>query len=338
MTPGSGEQTTRERERMRAVVATTYGSPDVLRVEEVTKPTPEDDEILIRVRATVVGPPDSAAREGIPFPIRLFNGLRRPRGTPGDVFAGDVEAVGRNVARFAPGEAVFGTVAPGSGAHAEYLCLPEDGAVVLVPSALTDSEAAAVCDGGLTAMAFLTDHAHLQSGESILVNGASGSVGTAAVQLASDLGATVTGVCSTANVELVRSLGAETVVDYTRTDFTTTGETYDVVFDAVGKRSYPECRDSLAAGGRYLTTVPSLGILLQMVRTGLVGDRRAVFAATGLSSTSTKRGHLVALRTLVETGALRPVIDREYVLDDVADAHRYVDTGHKTGSVVVTVG
>jgi NADPH:quinone reductase-like Zn-dependent oxidoreductase len=338
MTTSGGEQTTRGSERMRAVVATTYGSPDVLRVDEVTKPTPADDEVLVRVRATVVGPPDSAAREGTPLPIRLFSGLRRPTGVPGDVFAGDVEAVGRNVARFAPGEAVFGTLAPGNGAHAEYLCLPEDGAVALVPSALTHSDAAAVCDGGLTAMAFLTDHAQLRAGESILINGASGSVGTAAVQLASELGATVTGVCSTANVELVRSLGAETVVDYTRTDFTTTGETYDVVFDAVGKRSYAACRDSLAAGGRYLTTVPSLGILRQMVQSRLVGDRRAVFAATGLSSTSTKRAHLVALRDFVEAGAFRPVVDREYALDDVADAHRYVDTGHKVGSVVVTVG
>jgi NADPH:quinone reductase-like Zn-dependent oxidoreductase len=322
---------------MRAVVATTYGSPDVLRVERVAKPTPGADDVLVRVRATVVGPPDSAAREGKPFPIRFFSGLRRPNAVPGDVFAGEIEAVGRNVVRFAPGDPVFGTAAPGSGAHAEYLCLPEDGALVAMPSNLTDSEAAAVCDGGLTAMAFLRDHAHVQAGESIVVNGASGAVGTAAVQLANAFGVTVTGVCSTANVELVRSLGAETVIDYTRTDFTTTGATYDVVFDAVGKRSYSECKGSLTAGGRYLTTVPSVGILLRMAWTRLVGDRRAVFAATGLASPRTKRAHLAALRDLVEAGAFRPVVDRVYSLDEVADAHRYVDTGHKTGSVVVTL-
>jgi NADPH:quinone reductase-like Zn-dependent oxidoreductase len=337
MTTTVGEQSVQNRQQMRAVVATAYGSPDVLRVDAVAKPVPGDDEVLVRVRATVVGPPDSAARRGRPFPIRLFSGLRRPDGVPGDVFAGEVEAVGPNVVQFAPGDDVFGTVAPGSGAHAEYLCLPEDGAVTIVPSNLTDGEAAAVCDGGLTAMEFLRGHAHIEAGDSVLVNGASGSVGTAAVQLASEFGARVTGVCSTANVDLVRALGAETVVDYTHTDFTATDATYDVIFDAVGKRSYPECRGSLDAGGRYLTTVPSVEILLQMARTRLIGDKRATFAATGLTSASRKRAHLVALRELVEAGTYRPVVDREYSLDDVADAHRYVDTGHKTGSVVLAV-
>ncbi|QOS13552.1 oxidoreductase (homolog to zinc-containing alcohol dehydrogenase) (plasmid) [Haloferax gibbonsii] len=322
---------------MRAVVAKTYGSADVLRVEEVATPIPDDDEVLVRIHATVVGPPDSATREGRPFLIRFFSGLRRPTAVPGDVFAGEVVAVGRSVVQFAPGDDVFGTAAPGSGAHAEYLCLPADGAIAVMPSELTYREAAAVCDGGLTAMAFLEDHAHLQADESILVNGASGSVGTAAVQIASALGATVTGVCSTANVDLVRSLGAETVIDYTTTDFAATGTTYDVIFDAVGKRPYSTCKDSLAPGGRYLTTVLSVQILLQMLSTRLVGDRRASFAATGLGSAETKREHLHTLRDLVESGVFRPVIDRVYALDDIADAHRYVDTGHKVGSVLVTV-
>ncbi|MFC7203105.1 NAD(P)-dependent alcohol dehydrogenase [Haloferax namakaokahaiae] len=336
MTTSAGEQSAQTDTQMRAVVATKYGSPDVLRVESVAKPTPDDDEVLVRIRATIVGPPDSAAREGSPFLIRFFNGLRRPNGVPGDVFAGEIEAVGRNVARFAPGDDVFGTAAPGSGAHAEYLCLPEDGAIAIMPSNLTYDEAAAVCDGGLTAMEFLTAHADLRAGDSILINGASGAVGTAAVQLASAFDARVTGVCSTANVELVRSLGAGTVIDYTETDFTTTDARYDVIFDAVGKRSYDACRESLATGGRYLTTVLSVRILLQMVRTRLFGTKRAIFAATGLASTDTKRAHLVVLRDLVESGAFRPVLDREYALADIAEAHRYVDTGHKTGSVVVT--
>ncbi|WP_410767325.1 NAD(P)-dependent alcohol dehydrogenase [Haloferax sp. DFSO60] len=321
---------------MRAVVATKYGSLDVLHVADVAKPVPDDDEVLIRVRATIVGPPDSAAREGSPFLIRFFNGLRRPNSIPGDVFAGEIEAVGQNVTRFVSGDDVFGTAAPETGSHAEYLCLPEDGAIAVMPSSLNYSEGAAVCDGGLTAIEFLNAHGHLKAGESILVNGASGSVGTAAVQIAKELGATVTGVCSAANVELVRSLGAETVIDYTSTDFTSTGATYDVIFDAVGKRSYTECKGSLDAGGRYLTTVLSVGILLQMVWTRLFGTKRAIFAATGLASKSTKRENLGALRDLVEAGSLRPVIDREYSLDDIREAHRYVDAGHKAGSVVVT--
>jgi NADPH:quinone reductase-like Zn-dependent oxidoreductase len=337
MTPSVEEQSAKSRTQMRAVVAERYGAADVLHVEEVTTPIPDDDEVLVRIHATVVGPPDSAAREGRPLLIRFFNGLRRPTAVPGDVFAGQIVAVGRDVVQFAPGDDVFGTAAPGSGAHAEYLCLPADGALAVMPSELTYSEAAAVCDGGLTAMAFLEDHAHLQAGESILVNGASGSVGTAAVQIASALGATVTGVCSTANVELVRSLGAETVIDYTTTDFTATDTTYDVIFDAVGKRPYSTCKESLAPGGRYLTTVLSTRILLQMLSTRLVGDKRAIFAATGLGAAETKRAHLHALRELVESGAFRPVIDRAYALDDIAEAHRYVDTGHKVGSVLVTV-
>jgi NADPH:quinone reductase-like Zn-dependent oxidoreductase len=318
-------------------MAKTYGSADALRVEEVATPIPDDDEVLVRIHATVVGPPDSAAREGRPFLIRLFNGLRRPKAVPGDVFAGEIVAVGRDVVQFAPGDDVFGTAAPSSGAHAEYLCLPADGAIAVMPSELTYSEAAAVCDGGLTAMAFLEDHAHLQADESISVNGASGSVGTAVVQIASALGARVTGVCSTANVDPVRSLGAETVIDYTTTDFAVTGTTYNVIFDAVGKRPSSTCKDSLAPGGRYLTTVLSVRILLQMLSTRLVGDKRASFAATGLGSAETKRGHLHALRDLVELRAFRPVIDRAYALDDIGDAHRYVDTGHRVGSVLLTV-
>ncbi|KTG21048.1 Zn-dependent oxidoreductase, partial [Haloferax profundi] len=228
MTTSAEEQSAQGRTRMQAVVATAYGSPDVLHVDEVAKPVPDDDEVLIRIRATIVGPPDSAAREGKPFIIRFFSGVRRPNSVPGDVFAGEIEAIGRNVVRFAPGDAVFGTAAPGSGAHAEYLCLPEDGTIAVMPSNLDYNEAAAICDGGLTAIAFLKAHAHIREGESILINGASGSVGTAAVQLAREFGATVTGVCSTNNVELVQSLGADTVLDYTRTDFTKTGEKYDI--------------------------------------------------------------------------------------------------------------
>jgi NADPH:quinone reductase-like Zn-dependent oxidoreductase len=321
--------------RMRAVVATRYGSPDVLRVVEVPRPTPEADEVLVRVRATTVGPADSAFRMGKPFLVRLFSGLTGPKSVLGDTFAGEVEAVGSAVTRFAVGDRVYGTAAPDGGAHAEYLCLPAAGALAVMPSNASYAEAAAVCDGALTAMGFLRDAADVRSGQSVLVNGASGGIGTFAVQLAKQFGATVTGVCGPSNVELVESLGADAVIDYTTTDFTETGETYDVVFDAVGKRSFAECERALAPGGVYLTTVLSAGILLRMGWTRLFGSKRAVFVATGLKSPDEKRAHLEFLRERFEAGDLRSVVDRTFPLEEIAEAHRYVDTGHKTGCAVV---
>jgi NADPH:quinone reductase-like Zn-dependent oxidoreductase len=322
---------------MRAVVAANYGSPDVLRIAAVPKPTPEADEVLIRVSASTVGPAESAAREGKPFVVRFFSGLRRPNAIPGDVLAGEIEAVGADVTRFAVGDRVFGTTAPETGAHAEYVCLPEDGALAVMPSGASYAEAAAVGDGGLTAMGFLRGAADVRPGQSVLVNGASGAIGTAAVQLAKTFGARVTGVCGTRNVELVQSLGADAVVDYTVTDFTETGEQYDVIFDAVGKSSYSRCAGSLTRDGVYLTTVPSAAILLQMGRTKLFGPKKAAFAATGLSAPGKKRDSLRFLGERVEAGDLRPVIGRRYPLEAVGDAHRYVDTGHKRGSAVLTV-
>lgn len=337
MTATANKRSARVETRMKAVTATRYGSPDVLRVTEVPKPTPADDEVLIRVYATTVGPSDTAFRSGEPFPMRLFSGLRKPKSIPGDVLAGKIETIGTDVARFAEGNHVFGTTAPDSGAHAEYVCLLEEGALAAKPLGMTDGEAAAVSDGALTATGFLTDTADIQPGQSILINGASGSIGTFAVQLANHFGAEVTGVCSTANVDLVKSLGAETVIDYTQEDFTNAGRRYDIIFDAVGKRSYSECKGSLAPNGMYLTTVPSARILFQMGRTKLFGDKRAVFAATGLKPPSEKAAHLRFLGRLFEAGEIRTVIDRRYPLEDIAEAHRYVDTGHKTGNVIVTM-
>ncbi|MFD1512549.1 NAD(P)-dependent alcohol dehydrogenase [Halomarina rubra] len=323
--------------RMRAVTARRYGSPDVLEVSDVERPTPAPDEVLVRVRASTVGPPDSATREGSPAPIRLFSGLRRPKAIPGDALAGVVEATGATVTRFAEGDRVFGTTAPETGAHAEYVCLAEDAVLAVTPSSVDHGEAATVADGGLTALAFLRDVVDLRAGQSILVNGASGGVGTFAVQLAAHFGADVTGVCSTDNVALVESLGADTVLDYTETDFTATGERYDVVFDVVGKRSYPECRDSLTPTGVYLTTVPSAGVGYWVARTRLGGGRRAKFAATGVKPASEKQVNLGVLRELLDQGELRAVVDRTYPLEAIAEAHRYVDTGHKVGAVVLAM-
>ncbi|SIR69354.1 NADPH:quinone reductase [Haladaptatus litoreus] len=331
------ERTTRTDTRMKAVAAKEYGGPEVLRLYSAPKPTPESDEVLIRVRASTVGPANSAMREGRPFPVRFFSGLRRPTSIPGDAFAGNIAAVGRDVTRFGVGDRVFGTTAPESGAHAEYVCVPEDGTLELTPAGVSDAEAAAVADNGLTALLFLRDVADLQPGQFILVNGASGGIGTFAVQLATHFGAEVTGVCSTKNVDLVRSLGADTVVDYTTTDAAKTGGTYDVIFDAVGKGSFAQFENALNPGGLYMTTVPSVRILLEMARTRLVGDKRAVFAPTGMKPAGVRKKYLGELRKLLDSGVIRSVIGRRYPVAEIVEAHRYVDTGHKRGTAVVTI-
>ncbi|WP_082230739.1 NAD(P)-dependent alcohol dehydrogenase [Haloprofundus marisrubri] len=331
------ERPTETDTRMKAVAATEYGGPEVLRPYSAPKPTPEPDEVLIRVRASTVGPANSAMREGRPFPVRFFSGLRRPTSIPGDAFAGEIASIGRDVTRFTVGDRVFGTTAPNSGAHAEYVCVPEDGTLELTPAGVSDAEAAAVADNGLTAILFVQNVADLQPGQSILVNGASGGIGTFAVQLAAHVGAAVTGVCSTKNVDLVRSLGADAVVDYTATDVAETGETYDVIFDAVGKGSFAQFNRMLNPNGQYITTVPSVGILFDMARTRLVGDRRAVFAATGMKSTGVRKQYLRELQELLDSGEIRSVIGRRYPVAEIIEAHRYVDTGHKRGTAVVTI-
>ncbi len=321
---------------MKAIVCTGYGPPEVLQFSEIDKPVPGDNEVLIRVVAAVATPSDCAFRAGKPFIVRLLYGLRRPRiSVMGTELAGVIEATGSGVTRFQAGDAVVAATSTSFGAYAEYVCQAEDTVIALKPARMTFGEAAALCEGGLTAQAFIREHGRLQAGQKILINGASGSIGTAAVQLAGATGAHVTGVCSTANVALVRSLGADQVIDYTREDFTAARETYDVIFDAVGKSSFRRCRGALKPGGIYLTTVPSLSIVLAMAGTALAGDKKAVFAATGLSR---KQQDLVDLVELADAGAIRSVIDRDYPWEAVAEAHRYVDTGRKRGNVVLSVG
>jgi NADPH:quinone reductase-like Zn-dependent oxidoreductase len=253
----------------------------------------------------------------------------------GSDFAGQVEATGSAVTRFAVGDQVFGTVAPHFGAHAEYVCLPEQGAVALKPASLAYPEAAALVDG--TALCFLRDKANLRRGQTIVINGASGAVGSTAVQLAKHFGAIVTGVCSGANTELVRKLGADAVVDYTAADFARAGQAYDVIFDVAGKSSFSRCRPALNRAGVYLTTAPSPAILLQMPWTARFASRKAVVAFTGLRPAGEKREDLRYLAELAESAALAPVIDACYPLRRIADAHRHVDAGHKAGNVVVTM-
>ena len=321
---------------MKAAVYDAYGAPDVLRIVDVGVPVPRDDEVLVRVHAATVGIVDSLARRGTPAYARAQFGLRRPRfPILGSNFAGEVESVGTSVTQLAAGDKVFGTMAPRFGAHVQYVCLSERAAVAPMPVNATYAEAAALVDA--TALYFLRDKARLRAGQTILVNGASGSVGVAAVQLAKHFGATVTGVCSGKNADLVRRLGADAVVDYTGTDFVHRPETYDVIFDVAGVRSFLNCRSALNRGGAYVTTAPSLAIMIEAPWTSLFGARRAAVAFAGLRPAADKRKDLLYTKDLAERSVLVAVIDSEYPLRRVADAHRRVDGGQKQGNVVLTM-
>ncbi|MFC4867767.1 NAD(P)-dependent alcohol dehydrogenase [Streptomonospora arabica] len=322
---------------MRAAVCRRYGSPDVLSVAEVPRPRPGGGELLVRVRISAVTPTDCAARSARPAFARLAFGLRKPRNPVlGGLVVGTVAETGPGATGFAPGDDVVAETGAAMGAHAEYARVSAAGALHRPPG-LPEEDAAAVADGGLTALPFLRDHARLASGQRILVNGASGAVGSAAVQLARYYGAEVTGVCSGANAELVSSLGAGEVIDYTEQDFTRVGERFDVVFDAVGTGSYGRCRRLLRPGGVYLTTVPGAAILLHTLQTRLFGNRRARLALTGLRSQAERAADLAVLTRLAVEGRLAPVVDGRFPLDGIRQAHRRVDSGRKRGTVLLTV-
>lgn len=317
---------------MKAVVHDRYGPPDVLRLEEVEPPVPRADEVLIRIRATTVNRTDCHRRAADPVLWRLFAGLGRPRRRIlGSELAGEVAAAGQAVTEFAPGDQVFGLSPWQLGAHAEFACLPASGLLARKPDGVSFEQAAAVCDGGLNALATLK-RADVGRGTRILVYGASGSIGTAAVQLASYFEADVTAVCNTKNVETVRSLGAGQVIDYTREDFTANGQTYDVIYDAVGKHSFRRCAGSLKAGGKYLPTDGLRNVALALW-TARLADKKVAFPAPPRYTKQDVR----FLSGLIEAGKYRPVIDRCYPLEQVVEATRYVETQQKTGNVVLTV-
>jgi NADPH:quinone reductase-like Zn-dependent oxidoreductase len=319
---------------MKVIVYTRFGPPEVLQLKEVAKPAPKANEVLIRIRATAVASEDPGMRRA-----PGLNGFLKPKNPIlGFYLAGEIEAVGNTVTRFRTGDQVYGNTGLSLlGAYAEYICMPEASALALKPARLTYAEAAAIPNGVLTALPFLRDAGRIQRGQKVLINGAAGAVGTAAVQLAKYFGAEVTGVCSGANMELVKALGADQVIDYTQTDFTKNGETYDIIFDTVGKCAYARCQGSLKASGVYLTTVPTPAIMLQMLWTARFGGQKVKFATTGLRPAAAKAKDLAFINELIEAGQFRAVVDRSYALERMADAHRYVETGRKKGNVVVTL-
>ena len=330
---------------MKAILYTEYGPPNVLQLRDVEKPAPKDNEILIRIHATPVNYGDTLARNfrgvsprnfNMPFffwlPARIVFGISKPKiNILGSELAGQIEAVGKDVKRFKKGDQVFGYRGQSMGANAEYLCMPEDGLVAIKPANMTYEEAAAVPYGALTALNLLR-RAKIQPGQKVLINGASGGIGSAAVQLAKHSGAEVTGVCSTPRLEFVKSLGADKVIDYTKEDFTQSGETYDLIFDILGRSSFSLCKSSLNQNGLYLLASFKMKQLFQMLWTSRIGSRKVICALSGETLED-----LLVIKELVEAGKIRSIIDRRYPLEQTAEAHRYVEQGQKRGSVVITL-
>ena len=331
--------TLKEGQLMRAVVYDRYGPPDVLRLEDVERPKLKDGAVLVRIRAVAVTRADCATREAnrrsgpvVSLISRSISGFRRPKQRVlGSELAGEVEAVGAGVNEFAVGDRVFGTSGFHFGAYAEFISMRESTRIAHMPAGMSFEQAASICDGGLNALWCLR-LADLRQGQRILIYGASGSIGTAGVQLAKYFGADVTAVCNTKNLETVRSLGADRVIDYTQEDFTRNGQTYDVIFDAVGKHSFGRCRGSLKRGGSYLAT-DGLQNLILALWTSRFGDKKVKFK---IPPRYTKQDVLF-LKELIESGRYRAVIDRCYPLEDVVEATRYVETEQKTGNVVLTI-
>jgi NADPH:quinone reductase-like Zn-dependent oxidoreductase len=319
---------------MKAIVYTKYGPPDVLQLKEVEKPTPKDNEVLIKIHATTVNRTDSALRKAEPFISRFVTGLIRPKKTIlGTEFAGKIEAVGKDVTSFKVGDKVFGFSGNDFGAHAEYMIMPEEGSLTTMPANMTYEEAAPSTEGAHYALSFIRK-ANIQSGQRVLINGATGAIGSAAVQLVKYFGADVTAVCNTKNVALVKSLGADKVLDYTKEDFTKDDQMYDAVFDTVGKSSFSRCKPLLKPGGIYISS--DLGYMAQnpilALITPIIGNKKVMFPIPKHSDEN-----IVLFKKLIEAGKFKGVIDRCYPLEEIIEAYKYVETGQKTGNVVITV-
>ena len=322
---------------MKAIACPKYGLPEVLQFKEVNKPIPKNNELLIRVCTVFVGIEDLMQRKGKPYFGRIFVGFTKPRKPIlGTEFAGEIEVVGKNVTLFKKGDSVFGVTGADFGCYAEYICMPEAGLLSIKPPNMTNEEAAPVC-GAMAAWNLLKAIANIQSGQKVLIYGASGSIGLAAVQIAKIFGAEVTGVCSSSNQELVKSLGADNIIDNTDEDFTKNGLTYDVILDVSDKPSSLQFRNSLTKRGFYLTTYPTISILFQTFWTSMFNGRKVVFSATGLKPVSERLAFLKELIILFKEGKLKTVIDQSFQLEQMVEAHRYIERGLERGNVVVSI-
>jgi len=322
---------------MRAVITERYGSPEVLQIKNVEKLTPKSNEVLIKIKATSITAASTFMREGKPYFGRLFVGLTKPKvKTPGTDLAGIIETVGSDVKNFKVGDEVIAETGLNCGAYAEYICLSSDELIVKKPNNVSHEEATGILDGGCTALAFFTDQVKIEKGQKVLINGASGSIGIAAVQLAKEFGAEVTGVCSTKNKALVKGLGADNVLDYTKGELQKSTETFDVIFDTVGKLSYSKAKNNLNSNGVYLTPVLGFSVLLNMLFVSPFSKKKLKFAATGIRKKEQRMVDLVQVRDMLESEKLITVIDRVYALDQIQEAHAYVDSERKVGNVIVT--
>lgn len=323
---------------MKAIVATGYGGPEVLKIQEMPVPDLKENEVLVEVFAASTTRADSMMQTGKPYFGRLITGLSKPKHPiPGTGFAGEVKAIGSQVSNFQIGDQVFGETTLCFSTNAEYVAIPENGVILPKPENLSFGEAATFCDGHLTSLNFLKNIAEVKPGQKVLVNGASGSLGTAAIQLAKYLGAEVTGVCSGRNVGLITELGVDMTIDYTQEDFTQVGKKYDVIFDTVGKSSFKRSKKVLTENGQYVSPVLKFGLLMEMMRTSKFGKQKAKFGATGLLKDDELRNLLAELVEIFKAGKLKTVIDRQYPLEKTADAQAYIIKGHKKGNVVIAI-
>lgn len=323
---------------MKAAIYKKYGSPEMLELVDLPQPTPQRDEVLIKIMATSVTQVDTAFRSGSSLLTRLYTGLFKPKHSVlGTELSGIIESVGENVTKFEAGNRVFAAAPNGFGAHAQYICVSENAAIATMPDTLGFEEAAVIDNGALTALPFLRDTAKLQASQSILIIGASGSIGTYAVQLAAAMGAEVTGVCGPTNQEMVHNLGASHVIDYTKEDFTKSAKTYDVIFDTVGSSSFGKCCNILAKRGIFIAATPDISTIISPLFRLFTGGKRAKMAATGMRKDHLKIKDMNYLKEMMADGKLTAVIDRSYPLEQIKDAHSYVEAGHKRGNLVITV-
>lgn len=323
---------------MKAVIVNNYGGPQVLKVKSVEKPSPKANEILIKINATSITAASGFMREGKPYFGRLFTGLSRPKvKTPGTDLSGVIEAIGSEVDNFKLGDQVMAETGLNCGAYAQHICLPSDDLIVKQPDDITPEEATGILDGASTALAFFTDQVKIKEGQKVLINGASGSIGTAAIQLAKNFGAEVTGICSSKNKALVKDLGADKVLDYTKNELQKNTEKFDVIFDTVGKLSYRKTKKYLNEKGIFLTPVLSLQALLTMMFISPFTKKKMKFSATGIRKKEQRMRDLIEIRDMLASKKLTTVIDRVYRIDEIQAAHAYVDSGRKRGNVLVTM-